>query len=92
MTLTIFHSDLGFQYTHKDFKLKLDSISAIQSMSRVGRCIDNGPMEGFLVIIKSQMYSLKKFHTFDELKLAIENYIEFYNNKRLQKAKRPSSQ
>ena len=43
----LFHSDRGFQYTNKIFKLKLDSISATQSMSRVGRCIDNGPMEGF---------------------------------------------
>lgn len=81
----IFHSDRGFQYTNKKFKLKLDKISATQSMSRVGRCIDNGPMEGFWGIIKSEMYYLKKFNTFDELKLAIDNYIDFYNNKRLQK-------
>lgn len=42
-------------------------------------------MEGFWGIIKSEMYYLKKFHTFDELKLEIDNYIEFYNNRRLQK-------
>ena len=29
-----------------------------QSMSRVGRCIDNGPMEGFWGIIKCEMYYL----------------------------------
>lgn len=81
----LFHSDRGFQYTNKVFKSKLDSISATQSMSRVGRCIDNGPMEGFWGIIKSEMYYLRKFNTFDELKLSIDNYIDFYNNKRLQK-------
>lgn len=81
----LFHSNRGFQYTNKVFKLKLDSISATQSMSRVGRCIDNGHMEGFWGIIKSEMYYLRKFNTFDELKLAIDNYIDFYNNKRLQK-------
>lgn len=43
----LFHSDRGFQYTNRQYKNKLDSISAIQSMSRVSRCIDNGPMEGF---------------------------------------------
>lgn len=43
----IFHSDRGYQYTSKNFKVKLDKISATQSMSRVGRCIDNGPIEGF---------------------------------------------
>ena len=81
----LLHSDRGYQYTSKAFKLKLDKVSATQSMSRVGRCIDNGPIEGFLGIIKSEMYYLRKFGNFDELKLAIDNYIEFYNNKRLQK-------
>ena len=81
----LFHSNRGYQYTSKAFKLKLDKVSATQSMSRVGRCIDNGPIEGFWGIIKSEMYYLRKFDNFDELKLAIDNYIEFYNNKRLQK-------
>ncbi|MFU7517754.1 IS3 family transposase, partial [Clostridium sp. HCS.1] len=35
----LFHSDRGFQYTSKIFKNKLNAINAIQSMSRVGRCI-----------------------------------------------------
>ena len=81
----LFHSDRSFQYTNKQFKNKLDSINAIQSMSRVSRCIDNGPMEGFWGIIKSEMYYLQKFHTFEELKLAIYEYMDFYNMRRLQK-------
>lgn len=80
----LFHSDRGFQYTSKSFRCKLDEIGATQSMSRVSRCIDNGPMEGFWGIIKSEMYYLRKFHHFDELKSAIDKYIEFYNTKRLQ--------
>lgn len=81
----LFHSDRGFQYTNKHFKIKLDTIGAKQSMSRVSRCIDNGPMEGFWGIIKSEMYYLEKFHTFEELKIAIDEYINFYNMRRLQK-------
>jgi transposase InsO family protein len=81
----VFHSDRGFQYTNRLFKNKLDSIEAIQSMSRVSRCIDNGPMEGFWGIIKSEMYYLQKFHTYDQLKQSIEEYIDFYNTRRLQK-------
>ena len=81
----IFHSGRGYQYTSKNFKAKLDKISATQSMSRVGRCIDNGPIEGFWGIIKSEMYYLSKFNNFEELKLAIDRYIEFYNKKRFQK-------
>lgn len=81
----LFHSDRGIQYTSRDFKDKLDSINAVQSMSRVGRCIDNGPMEGFWGIIKSEMYYLQKFHTYEELNQAIDEYMNFYNLKRLQK-------
>lgn len=81
----IFHSDRGFQYTSKLFKQKLDKIKATQSMSRVGRCIDNGPMEGFWGTLKSEMYNLRKFETIEELRQAIDAYIEFYNTKRLQR-------
>jgi len=81
----LFHSDRGFQYTSKLFKKKLDNIKATQSMSRVSRCIDNGPMEGFWGIIKSEMYYLSKFHHFCELQQSIDKYINFYNKRRLQK-------
>ena len=81
----LFHSYRGFQYTGKTFKSKLNSINAVQSMSRVGRCIDNGPMEGFWGILKSEMYYLQKFHTYEQLEKAIDEYIEFYNTKRIQK-------
>lgn len=43
----LFHSDRGFPYTSRFFKRKLDTLGVMQNMSRVGRCIDNGPMEGF---------------------------------------------
>lgn len=81
----IFHSDRGFQYTNKVFKSKLDKTGMIQSMSRVSRCIDNGPMEGFWGILKSEMYYLHKFSDYESLKKAIEEYIEYYNNERYQK-------
>lgn len=57
----IFHSDRGFQYTNKQFKTRLDNAGMTQSMSRVGRCIDNGPMEGFWGILKCEMYYLCNF-------------------------------
>lgn len=80
----LFHSDRGFQYTNKTFHTKLMNAGMRQSMSRVGRCIDNGPMEGYWGILKSEMYYLKKFTSQDELTQAIENYIHFYNTKRYQ--------
>lgn len=81
----IFHSDRGFQYTTKTFKKKLDDAGMVQSMSRVSRCIDNGPMEAFWGMLKSEMYYLKKFNSYDELETAIIEYIDYYNNHRYQK-------
>ncbi|WLC80316.1 IS3 family transposase [Clostridium estertheticum] len=47
-------------------------------MSRVGRCIDNGPMEGFCGILKTEMYYLHKFENYENLKKTTENYIDYY--------------
>ena len=80
----IFHSDRGYQYTSKNFKTMLDKAGMTQSMSRVARCIDNGPMEAFWGMLKSEMYSLRKFRTFEELKKAVTEYIDYYNNRRYQ--------
>lgn len=81
----LFHSDRGYQYTSKSFHAKLENAHMRQSMSRVGRCIDNGPMEGFWGLLKSEMYYLHKFTAADELTAAIEQYIDFYNTRRYQK-------
>ena len=80
----IFHSDRGFQYTSKSFKIKLDEQGMIQSMSRVGKCIDNGPMEAFWGTLKAEQYYLNKYYSIEALQQAIEEYIEFYNTQRLQ--------
>ena len=81
----LFHSDRGFQYTSITFYNKLRAAKMRQSMSRVGRCIDNGPMESFWGMLKSEMYYLRRFNNRDELIFAIEDYIYFYNNARYQK-------
>ena len=80
----LFHSDRGFQYTNKQFKAKLDEHKMTQSMSRVGRCIDNGPMEGFWGILKCEMYYLNRFETYEELVSAVEQFVYYYNHKRRQ--------
>lgn len=80
----LLHSDRGFQYTGKVFRAKLDAQGITQSMSRVGRCIDNGPMEAFWGTLKAEMYYLHRFHDYDSLQTAIEKYITFYNSSRYQ--------
>lgn len=81
----IFHSDRGFQYTSKQMCYKLKMANMKQSMSRVGRCTDNGPMEGFWGILKREKYYGRKFTNRQELVSMIENYINYYNNGRYQR-------
>lgn len=81
----IIHSDRGFQYTNNIFKNKIEDAGMIQSMSRVGKCIDNGPMEGFFGTLKAEMFYGKTFKSLEELKDRIVEYIKFYNEERFQK-------
>ena len=79
------HSDRGYQYTNRSFHNKLEKAGMTQSMSRVGKRIDNGPMEGFWGILKRERYYGKRFTDKETLVKMIEDYIDYYNNKRLQR-------
>ena len=81
----IFHSDQGWQYQHYSYQEKLKEKKITQSMSRKGNSLDNGLMECFFGLLKSEMFyeQEEKYKTLEELKEAIEDYIYYYNNKRI---------
>lgn len=80
------HSDRGPQYTSYGFSRLLQLKGMTHSMSRVGQCLDNAPMEGFWGKLKSEKYHLKKkYATYHELARDIRDYIKFYNHIRLQR-------
>ena len=81
----IFHSDQGWQYQHYSYQERLKEKKITQSMSRKGNSLDNGLMECFFGILKSEMFYEQeaKYKTLEELKEAIEDYIYYYNNKRI---------
>ncbi|WP_245733083.1 IS3 family transposase [Salipaludibacillus aurantiacus] len=80
----LIHSDRGFQYTSRHFKRMVDKAKMKQSMSRVGRCIDKGPMESFWGKLKCEKYRLGSYQSFEELQKDIYDYIQFYNHDRYQ--------
>lgn len=80
---TTIHSDQGWHYQHKSWVKTLKRNKIFQSMSRKGNCLDNSPMENFFGLLKQEMYHGNKFKTYEELKKAIEEYIEYYNNRRI---------
>ncbi len=80
----LIHSDRGYQYTSRGFKRRIDDAAMAHSMSRVGKCIDNGPIESFWGTLKCEKYYLHKYETYEELSKAINEYIYFYNYERYQ--------
>ena len=82
---TILHSDQGWQYQHDSYHWFLESKGIQASMSRKGNSPDNGMMESFFEILKSEMFYgyEKSFQSLKQLEQAIVNYIDYYNNKRI---------
>ena len=86
VTGLIFHSDQGWQYQHASFRNTLKKHGIIQSMSRKGNCYDNCIMETFFGRLKNEMFYgyEKDYKSFEDFAKAIEEYINYYNNERIQ--------
>ena len=73
-------------YRHAAYREALREHGVIQSMSRKGNCYDNCIMETFFGRLKTEMFcGLEKTYTsFEIFAKAITEYIDYYNNKRIQ--------
>ncbi|WP_000778383.1 IS3 family transposase [Streptococcus pneumoniae] len=82
---TILHSDQGWQYQHDSYHQFLEGKGIQASMSRKGNSQDNGMLESFFGILKSEMFYgyEKSFQSLKQLEQAIVDYIDYYNNKRI---------
>ena len=82
----IFHSDQGWQYQMYPYHKALRERGITQSMSRKGNCLDNSPMENFFGKMKNEMFygHEYEFKTLEQLQKAMEEYIDYYNNERIQ--------
>lgn len=82
----LFHSDQGVQYSAKLFTetLALQGITA--SMSRRGNCWDNAVQERFFRNLKTERLNDLSFANHQSVVTAVEQYIRFYNNRRLNSA------
>ncbi len=79
----ILHSDQGWQYQMAAFQRRLEAKGLAQSMSRKGNCLDNAPMESFFATLKSELFYPGDFQTVESLNEAIEDYIDYYNHRRI---------
>ena len=82
----IMHSDQGWQYQHNSYTRKLDERMITQSMSRKGNCLDNSKMETFFATLKKAIWLglEKEYKSVEDLFNAIDDYIKWYNEERIQ--------
>ena len=78
-----FHSDQGWAYQMKSYTNRLKEERIFQSMSRKG---NNSVMENFFGLLKQEFYYGRVYHSYEELKTAIEEYVVYYNERRIKKS------
>jgi transposase InsO family protein len=80
----IVHSDQGCQYTSHAYQDMLLKVRARISMSRRGNCLDNASMESFFSHLKTEALYPYDIRSLDEAQRRMEEYIQFYNEERIQ--------
>lgn len=80
------HSDRGTQYASYAYRRLLEQRGIMVSMSRVGNCWDNAPVESFFSSLKAELVSHTRWATHDEAEAAVADYLRFYNHQRLHSA------
>ena len=76
------HSDRGSQYTSLDYQKRLMASHMTVSMSRVGNCWDNAPMESFWATLKRECADVV-FASHTQARTELFTYImAFYNRQR----------
>ena len=79
----IAHSDRGSQYASAHYQRVLAAAGLVCSMSEVGQCWDNAPVESFFGRLKCELAPDRVFATRDQARDAIFEYLEvFYNRVR----------
>ncbi len=77
-----FHSDQGTTYTSNQYKSLLKTLKVEQSFSKRGTPYDNSVVEAFFSNLKRDDLHSRQFEYFDDLKIAVKNYVEHYNSYR----------
>ena len=81
----IHHSDRGVQYASDAYQRVLARHGIRPSMSRVGDCWDNAPVESFFSGLKAELVD-RPWATWDAAYAAVDDHIAFYNARRLHSA------
>lgn len=81
-----FHSDQGSTYKSINYVNLLHTLKINQSFSKKGTPFDNSPIEGFFSNLKQGDLNNRDFEYLEELKIAVKDYIKYYNYQRPHKS------
>ncbi|WP_107949992.1 IS3 family transposase [Lysinibacillus parviboronicapiens] len=79
----VLHSDQGWHYQMKKFQETLKQYRITQSMSRKDNCLDNAVIENFFGLLKSELLYLQEFESMAHFEQELQDYIHYYNHKRM---------
>ena len=79
----VHHSDAGSQYTSIDCTQTLADHSVLGSIGSVGDAYDNAVAESFVDSFKTELVADRSSATRSQLKLAVVEYVAWFNNERL---------
>ena len=79
----VHHSDAGSQYVSRDFQQTLDDHNVLASIGSVGDAYDNAMAESFVDTFKTELIADRVFETHRSLKLAVVEWVAWYNHQRL---------
>ncbi|MGE6515361.1 IS3 family transposase [Lysinibacillus sphaericus] len=79
----VLHSDQGWHYQMKKYQETLKQYRITQSMSRKGNCLDNAVIENFFGLLKSELLYLQEFESMAHFEQELQDYIHYYNHKRM---------
>ncbi len=67
----------------KKYQRTLKQHGITQSMSRKGNCLDNAVIENFFGLLKSELLYLQEFESMAHFEQELQDYIHYYNHKRM---------
>ena len=79
----VFHTDRGLEYGATAFRERLAELGFRQSMNRPGKMTDNAFIESFFHSMKTEIYHGVRFAKDEQMRIALQSYISFYNQERL---------
>lgn len=77
--------NMGWQYQMPAYRLALERMGVVQSMSRKGNCLDNAKAENFFSMVKTELYYDWEGDDPDIFERDLEKYIDWYNNVRIKR-------